>query len=231
MKYKLTEEAIEYFGRTLYRIRAVKEIKNGTAVVLPGELGGFIEKEENLSQDGNSWVFPDSYVYDNARVKENACVNGSRVYGEAIIAGNATVINSNVDGNSCVCDSAVVVDSTISGQAYVGQYAGVEDSFVGENVQVFDNAEVIHSSVKGNCIIVRGAKIMQSTDVFCVSQIGDNQDRLTFYRTDKGVSVNINGGVFRTYALNEFVEQFSGGVNSTAIAYMAAAEMARKVLG
>lgn len=229
IKYRLTNETTEHFGHKLYRIKAVKEIKNETMTILPGELGGFIEKEENLSQDGNCWIFSNTYVFDNARVKGNSYVKDSRIYGDAVIADNAIVIKSNVDCSSCICENAVVFDSTVSGQAYIGQSATVKDSFVGEFVQILDNAEVIHSSVKGNCIIVRDAKIKQSTDVFCVSQIGDNQDRLTFYKTDKGVSVNINGGVFHTYTLNEFVERFSGGVNPTAIFYMAAAEMARKI--
>ena len=48
MKYKLTNNKKEWFGTTLFQIKA--EISFGN--VLKGELGGYIEKEENLSQDG-----------------------------------------------------------------------------------------------------------------------------------------------------------------------------------
>jgi len=47
-KYKLTSETKEYFNRTLYRIEAIKSFGN----VNKGDKGGFIEKEENLSQEG-----------------------------------------------------------------------------------------------------------------------------------------------------------------------------------
>jgi hypothetical protein len=43
--YKLTEETINVYGRTLYRIEAIVEFKNITV----GEKGGFIESEKNLS--------------------------------------------------------------------------------------------------------------------------------------------------------------------------------------
>ena len=51
-KYKLTNNTKEYFGRTLYQIEAL--ISFGS--IIKGDLGGYIEKEENLSQYGNAWV-------------------------------------------------------------------------------------------------------------------------------------------------------------------------------
>ena len=52
-KYELTTETMVIFGRTLYRIRALVAFGNVSA----GELGGWIEKEENLDQVGNAWVY------------------------------------------------------------------------------------------------------------------------------------------------------------------------------
>lgn len=91
-KFELTSEFItNIFGTKLFRIKALIEFGN----VKAGELGGFVEKEENLSQDGNAWVYDSARVYDNARVcgdarvYDNACVCGNaRVYGDA---GYATV--------------------------------------------------------------------------------------------------------------------------------------------
>lgn len=57
-KFELTAESIVKFGRTLYRIRALVAFRN----VKEGELGGFLEKEENLSQDGNAWVYGNATV-------------------------------------------------------------------------------------------------------------------------------------------------------------------------
>ena len=80
-KFELTSEFItNIFGTKLFRIKALIEFGN----VKAGELGGFVEKEENLSQDGNAWV------YDNARVHGDACVYGdARVCGDACVYGDA----------------------------------------------------------------------------------------------------------------------------------------------
>ena len=51
-KYKLTEETINVFNKTLYRIEALRDFND----VKKGDKGGFIEKEENLSQSDNCWV-------------------------------------------------------------------------------------------------------------------------------------------------------------------------------
>lgn len=81
MKYELvTSDQIDYLGLTLTRIRALVDItKFGVRV---GDLGGYIEKEANLSQDGNAWVAGNARVYGNARVFGNARVNGNALVSE-----------------------------------------------------------------------------------------------------------------------------------------------------
>lgn len=54
-KYELTDAKIEAFNTTLYRIRALRDIP--AFDVKAGDLGGYIEKEENLSHDGNARVY------------------------------------------------------------------------------------------------------------------------------------------------------------------------------
>ena len=63
-KYELTEEKKVFLGRTLYRIRALKdfELLDGT-IIHAGDLGGWIEKEDNLSQEGSAWVYGNARVY------------------------------------------------------------------------------------------------------------------------------------------------------------------------
>ena len=62
-KFELTSEFItNIFGTKLFRIKALIEFGN----VKAGELGGFVEKEENLSQDGNAWVYDNARVYGDA---------------------------------------------------------------------------------------------------------------------------------------------------------------------
>lgn len=87
-KYELTEETFTVFGKTLYRIRAVRDFGS----VKTGEFGGYIEKEENLSHFGNAWIYGDAWVYGDARVSGNAWIYGdARVFGNARVSGNARV--------------------------------------------------------------------------------------------------------------------------------------------
>ena len=69
-KYELTAEFIEKWGKKLFRIKAL--ISFGS--VEAGELGGYVEKEDNLAQNGDSWVCDDAWVCDNARVCGDARV-------------------------------------------------------------------------------------------------------------------------------------------------------------
>ena len=73
-KYELTEETFTVFGKTLYRIRAVRDFGS----VKTGEFGGYIEKEENLSHFGDAWVYGNAKVYGDARVYGNAEVFNTR---------------------------------------------------------------------------------------------------------------------------------------------------------
>ena len=90
-KYELTEETVTVYGKTLYRIRAVRDFGS----VKTGEFGGYIEKEENLSHFGNAWVSGNAWVFDNAKVYDDAWVCGdAKVYGDAWVSGNAEVFNT-----------------------------------------------------------------------------------------------------------------------------------------
>ena len=75
-KYELTAEFIEKLGKKLFRIKAL--ISFGS--VEAGELGGYVEKEDNLAQDGDAWVCGDARVYGDARVCGDAWVYGNADY-------------------------------------------------------------------------------------------------------------------------------------------------------
>ena len=109
-KYELTAEFIEKWGKKLFRIKAL--ISFGS--VEAGELGGYVEKEDNLAQDGDAWVYGNARVYGNAEVYGDARVYGNArvcddawVYGNAWVCGNARVCDDAwVYGNAWVCGNA-----------------------------------------------------------------------------------------------------------------------------
>lgn len=110
-KFELTTEFItNALGKKLFRIKALVEFGS----VKAGELGGYAEKEENISQDGNAWVSGDARVYGNAWVSGDA-----RVYGDAWVHGNAKVFgNAEVYGDTEVSGDAKVSDNAeVSGDA------------------------------------------------------------------------------------------------------------------
>ena len=88
-KYELLQDqTTEWRGRTLYRICALRDFGN----VHAGDVGGYIECEHNLSQDGNAWVYDNALVCGNALVYGNAWVyDNARVCGDALVCGNAGV--------------------------------------------------------------------------------------------------------------------------------------------
>lgn len=75
-KYELTTNTKMVLGKKLFQIRALVSFGD----VKEGELGGWIEKEENLSQEGNAWVSGNARVYGNARVSGNAKIKTDKDY-------------------------------------------------------------------------------------------------------------------------------------------------------
>lgn len=159
-KYEFTEETKIFLERTLHRIRAVRDFRD----VKAGDLGGFLEKEENLAHSGNAWVS------GNAKVSENALV-----YGDARVCGNALAIgNAQIGENALVSDNAWVSDNAkVSDNAWVSGNA-----FVGGNAQVGSNAWI------GD-----GAWITVTSHYFVAGPIGEEDGYITFYKTQNGISV------------------------------------------
>src|SRR5260364_467548 len=63
----LKEHCIEYDGRTLYRLRALRDFRG----MKKGDLGGYIEQAENLSHEREAWVSGNAQVFGDARVSGN----------------------------------------------------------------------------------------------------------------------------------------------------------------
>ena len=135
-KYRLTEEIKEHNGATLHRIEALQ----GFSDVEAGKKGGWIEKEDNLSHEGDCWVYKDACVYDNAQVSGNACIyDNAQVYDNAQINGDAKVFGSaRVFGDVKVFGNAWVFGSArVFGDAQVFRTACVY-----HNAQVYGDAQV-----------------------------------------------------------------------------------------
>lgn len=89
-KYELIQGSeITISGDTkLMRIRALGDFGD----VKKGDIGGYIESEENLSHNGDCWIYSNARVYGNARVYDAARVyDCAEVYDNASLGGDAKV--------------------------------------------------------------------------------------------------------------------------------------------
>ena len=182
-KYELTNETKEFGTRTLYRIRALRDIPKHEVVA--GDLGGWVESESNLSQDGDSWVSDDAYVSGNAWVYGNAHVSG-----DAIVSGNACVSgNARVSGNACVSGNAHVYgDARVSGNACVSG-----------NARVSGNA-----CVSGDARVSGNARLPSRDSIFTASYVGTENGTLTV--TSGVFGLVVTRGCF-TGSADEFLEK------------------------
>ena len=184
-KFELTTETETCCGRTLYRIKALKSF-GGVCV---GDLGGWVEKEENLSHDGDAWISGDARVYDNARVSGDA-----RVFGNAWVSGDAWVFgNAWVFGDAWVFGEArVSSDAGVSSNARVYDNASISDNAkVYGNASIHDNAKVYGNiDISGDADVSRDARISNGEHVMWISRIGSRNGTTTFFATKTGIYVN-----------------------------------------
>ena len=107
-----------------------------------GELGGWLESEVNLSQNGDCWVGPGSYVMDGAYVCDDAVVsNGAEIGDDAKITGNVEINGPiGIGGSARILDKARIVGDqrlAVFGSAVV---QGI--SVVADKAKVYGHATV-----------------------------------------------------------------------------------------
>lgn len=104
-KFELSENGREIAdGVTVYRIRALADFSN----VKVGDLGGYVEKEVNLSfeEDDHSWVYDESVVS-----------GVSEVSGDSVIRNHSSVRDSLISHDTLVSDQSYVQKSDINGSS------------------------------------------------------------------------------------------------------------------
>ena len=196
-KFELTAEFVtNAFGTKLFRIKALVAFGN----VEKGELGGFIEKEDNLSHDDNAWVTGNAQVTDNARVTGNAQV-----------AGNARVTdNAWVTDNAQVADNARVTDN----------------AWVTDNAQVAGNAQVTDNAwVTGNARVTGNAQVTDNADYAVITGFGRHFRATTFFRCEDKI-LRVQCGCFYgdLTQFREIVKKTHGG-SKYAKEYLAIADL------
>ena len=157
-KYEITE--IEHPRYPwLHRIRALRDIRED---VHAGDLGGFVESAENLSQEGNCWIYDDAMscedaeVLDESIMKDSSIAEGyARIYGVSELCGNAVADKNAVIMSARLLDSAVVTETGIVRQVEGIPYVPV----IKDNAVVFGRIEG-NVQVSGNFWIRSNAEVI-----------------------------------------------------------------------
>lgn len=201
-KYELTNETMNFHTLTeegftdikLYRIKALKDFGD----VKAGDLGGFVEREENLSQEGTCWIYGEGIVAEDARVEDDARVSGhSYIHGNVIIGCQATIIFSRISGYSNIGDTTTVADCRMDNVAVSGKtliqashldHCCIYDSVVNcveatGDIDVFGNIVIQNANITGPILIPREAEI-RSNDEFKIIRLNSMQKgNILVYRT------------------------------------------------
>ena len=118
-KYEITDIVHEKYP-FLHRIRALRDIGHD---VKAGDLGGFVESEDNLSFESgdDAWIFDNaiacdrSYVDKQARLKGNAVARNSAYISEgALMSGS-----SRAEDNAYVRGGLLAENARVSGNAMI----------------------------------------------------------------------------------------------------------------
>ncbi|MBK3780130.1 hypothetical protein G3A43_07655 [Paraburkholderia aspalathi] len=178
-KYKLLEhDCIELDEATLYRIQALRKLRTGVKI---GELGGYIQSEANLAQDGEAWVTDDAKVYEQAIVSGNAVVSGkavvrgnAKVLGEARVGQTANVFGSStvqdfaeINGNAHAYGASLIRGSaTVTGNAHVYDSARVwGNSHIEGHAHLREYALACGSALIGGCVNMYGCAVVHHGNI------------------------------------------------------------------
>ena len=132
-----------FLGKCLYQIRYTKPVEYMAA----GDLGGWIEFEENLSQEHPLLITPDSIIFgENTRIKACGSIRGSVIGNNTFICGDSTnsfnVVNSflsNTILKSNKMTSFFLCDSVIGGR----EKKEILNLFIEKGIFSLENSQII----------------------------------------------------------------------------------------
>lgn len=133
-KYKITQLSHPQYP-WLHRIQALKTINERVGA---GELGGFVQSEQNLSQEGECWIYDDAICCGEAVVKQDAeLYDGAVAAGFSIITGDACMYDRAwAKGNCWIQSGEVKDDAVVAGEAVIKK-AGKGSPLIAGNSRIY----------------------------------------------------------------------------------------------
>lgn len=176
-KYELTENTIVRDGVTLYQVRYLKAFKKDRIKV--GDLGGYVESEENFSQEGTCLILDEGVAMGNSKVTMDASIRQrGMIRGHVVLAGKALVLHDSlvsdqavITGNTRMCQRAKVTGTVIirDDVQLMGDCHITGNTVLAGSVWVKDNAYISMNKLPDTSI--HPAHIYESVKVFGDAQI------------------------------------------------------------
>ena len=166
-QYEITDIAHEKYS-FLHRIRALQDIGR---TVKTGDLGGFVENEDNLSFESGdgSWIFDDAIAAGDSRVQ-----NGSTLHNRAVVCCSACVsYGSAMYDDSKAEDAAYIRGATLRQCARVSGDGIVVPSHITRIAPTLGGNCAVYGQVAGDIMLV-GAVVVISNETV----VNDSLDRL-----------------------------------------------------
>lgn len=152
-KYEITDIAHGKYP-FLHRIRALRDIGKD---VKAGDLGGFVESESNLSDEGDtSWIFGDAIAAGDAFVDQDA-----RLFGKAIACDSAYVSQgAELSGEARAEDFAYIRGAVLCGHARASAHNMILDSPETGKAPALSESCVVYGTVMGDVHIMGNAVVL-----------------------------------------------------------------------
>lgn len=223
-KYKLIKSDI----KGLYRVKAVRDFGD----VKKGDIGGYVQSEDNLSHEGYCWVYDNSIIHDNAIIHDNVKIyDNARIYGNSKIWDYAVIQdNARIYGNSQIADCAVIDgNARIYGDSEIWNYAIIRD-----NALIYGD-----SVISGNAFIGGDAEIKTGSHVGYIEEKFKNvlyiqckASLITVY-TDMNNIIKCNIGFQKKMTLTDLINRIKedGGMNEHREEYVRIIKNAHLLLG
>ena len=134
-KYEITEITHPKYP-WLHRIRARCQVNEQVG---PGALGGYVQTEDNLYQDGTCWIYDQAICCEEAVVEDDGRMfDGAVARGSALISGDARMFERAVaEGNSSFFSGELKEDARLSGNAVVNRSDNGLSPLIGRKSNVY----------------------------------------------------------------------------------------------
>lgn len=136
-KYEITNIAHSKYP-WLHRIRALAPVNEE---VKAGDLGGYVQTEDNLSQKDSCWIYDQAVCCEDAMVcKDARMYDGAMARGSALVSGDARMFErACADGNCCIRNGEIKDDAKVAGTAIVVSDTGGQSPLIAGNSRVYGN--------------------------------------------------------------------------------------------